>query len=965
MAGPAAFFLPWRWAICPGLLLAILITTAPGCSCFQRQKTPAEMAEEQRKKEEEEKKKQKEKPKKNFEVGRMEILPGSAASGAVTNRVKPGHWVATRQDILANNFEFNAELHSSVVDKQQRPVDVERTPFTMTMSRPAPLPKGQLKQFENIYYVPRNSSDEDQKITLKSSLHARGGGREIADGAASEPTTRMKDDEYFMVVLADNPNAYAGFLPSLKCVEERFDDYSNRDHRAFSVSLPRTKGRPAVPSHPLAWTSTAYLIWDNTPPGNLLRDQQQSLIDWLHWGGQLIISGPRSVDSLAGTFLDPYLPADAVQSQSLEQEAFDEINDYWSALEQEGGKPDLITIVPERPPLGVELKLRPGAAVVPHTGGLIVEKRVGRGRIAMTRFALTDRQLTTWQNFDNFFNGAILRRPRRQFQRDPDYELVAAYWADPQYRGLESDARLNTGLRYFSRDVGYYLGSVGSFRSNTTNADPSEARTVQTPGGRVAVRDGDQEFEVEDLDAIPGLMPGKFQTSRARNRFGVQQNGEGLVGELAIGSRSAAHREDPRLAGFITTAESGVAGWNDFSGAADSARSSLKDAAGISIPRADFVLKMLGIYLLVLAPVNWAFFRLIGRVEWAWVAAPVIAIVGAIVVVRTAQLDIGFARSRTEIAILELQPSYGRAHLTRYSALYTSLSSSYDASYSDPSAVAQPFAVKANYQRNGETAIEVQLRREREITLSGFRVQSNTTGMLHSEQMYDVEGGVTLEGVEGSWLLKNNTGFNLQDAAVIRRTKAGYETAWIGDLLPKNSAVARFDPSADPAAAQWSDSWITSSQETEANRSMTLLDKNRDKHLTLAELASRPDLAAELEACDTDHDGRLGMNELIVCCRKARSGKVSLGRLFELASQRLTLLEGEARLVAWSDQPLEGVAFTPHASQVQSRTFVLAHLAYAPLPEPLSDVNTYSRVAEDPAKKDAKTKGLDTLFNTP
>ena len=34
------------------------------------------------------------------------------------------------------------------------------------------------------------------------------------------------------------------------------------------------------------------------------------LVDWLHWGGQIIISGPKSLDLLRGkTFLGPYLPA--------------------------------------------------------------------------------------------------------------------------------------------------------------------------------------------------------------------------------------------------------------------------------------------------------------------------------------------------------------------------------------------------------------------------------------------------------------------------------------------------------------------------------------------------------------------------------------------------------------------------------------------------------------------------------
>ena len=125
--------------------------------------------------------------------------------------------------------------------------------------------------------------------------------------------------------------------------------------------------------------------------------------------------------------------------------------------------------------------------------------------------------------------------------------------------------------------------------------------------------------------------------------------------------------------------------------ASKAARQILTEAAGIEIPRADFVVKVLAIYLLVLVPLNWFVFWLIGTVEWAWIAAPLIALVGAAAVIRLAQLDIGFARSRTEVAVLEVQGGYERAHLTRYTALYTSLSSSYTLAFDEPSALAVPF----------------------------------------------------------------------------------------------------------------------------------------------------------------------------------------------------------------------------------------------------------------------------------
>ena len=69
-----------------------------------------------------------------------------------------------------------------------------------------------------------------------------------------------------------------------------------------------------------------------------------------------------------------------------------------------------------------------------------------------------------------------------------------------------------------------------------------------------------------------------------------------------------------------------------------------------------------------------------------------IAVVFGVLVVRLAQLDIGFVRSATEFAVLELQGDYPRAHLTRYCALYTSLSTDYTLELSNPTAVGLPFA---------------------------------------------------------------------------------------------------------------------------------------------------------------------------------------------------------------------------------------------------------------------------------
>ena len=242
------------------------------------------------------------------------------------------------------------------------------------------------------------------------------------------------------------------------------------------------------------------------------------------------------------------------------------------------------------------------------------------------------------------------------------------------------DGRFVTGLRYFSRDAG-----------------PTVATSIPKPSTATA----------GEVLALPG----------------------GQLPATTVSLEAASSSPIP------------VAAWSDTSPVSEAARQTLREAAGIAIPEAGFVFRVLVIYLLVLVPVNWVVFRVLGRVEWAWLAAPAIAIVGAVIVVRLAQLDIGFARSRTEIAVLEMQGGYRSAHLTRYTALYTSLSTAYDFRFESDSALAMPFPHHVPFALGlHESFTDVSFRRDRQMTLSGFQVASNSTGLVHSEQMQDLGG---------------------------------------------------------------------------------------------------------------------------------------------------------------------------------------------------------------------------------
>jgi len=887
-------------------LLCLALIAVPGCGGCTRGANSATTAAAKKKKEDEEKakaekdkkKKKAEKPKDDFEPLAIRMLPSDDPTLNVRTppvHGKPGHWIAMSETLKANNFDFPGELATfAEMPATNQPIVIEDTTQRLSIWCPAILPKGQAKRIETLFYLPRRDKGLNAAYSLRSELRGARGGR--SEVFATVTSSSLKDYQFLVVVLSSNPAAYshldklrtikASDVPAPGAATDSVEPLAEPMQHYFVVR-PNCERTVPLASHPLAWTTTAFVIWDDINPAALTNLQQEALLDWIHWGGQLVISGPSSLDKLRGSFLGPYLPGEVVQSVSLEQAAFDELNANFS-LQRDPARVSLspasktdslrrINVLPERPMLGVELKLHPAAQTLAGTGGLVVERRIGGGRIAVTSFPLTDVRIKQWKNFDGFFNSVLLRRPAREFSQS-GYSQLAMNWAEPKLRTMTWEPRMGSTLRYFSRDVGFLSEDSGSTAPTTPPVAVAPAAPAYNP--RTA------RFPYTDPDTVNP----RIDTSGAHPAT-----------------------DDWHLAGYQSTDQAGVAAWNDEGSASRAARLALTEAAGIEIPRAEFVLQVLGIYLLVLVPLNWLLFWLIGRVEWAWIAAPIIAVVGAAAVIRLAQLDIGFARNRTEIAVLEMQGGYERAHLTRYTALYTSLSSNYTAAFSDQASLALPFP---GGPRNESlltiaTYTDVLFRRDKEVALSGVQVYSNETGMIHSEQMLalgkspKVVESVELRGdANRGFSVLNNTDLTIRDIGIIRRVDNGQldssglpqprlETAFVAKLEPANSSPLKFSPL-------------------------------QDENIWLAEWNQSKALAKSLGP-DADR------------------GRVKLHQLAQLAAQRLRLLPGDVRLIGWTDDPLPGMQLRPEAPQNSTYTLVLAHLVRGALPPVRADRN----VAED------------------
>ncbi len=829
--------------VCLGLILALASGTS---GCGGCRKAPTKTLEDLEK----DAAKKKEEPKKPFESKRLVTQPAGGASLAAKSGAgkssgtsstpeelddrdsaerlyKPGHWTGVSwENVQANEADFVGEMEIQATDVKGPPLPLPATPYYLTIARQAALPKGQAKIFDSVFYVPPNASNPS-KAYMSCRLNASRGGGTVLE----PPNTILRDMpsyQYHFIILARVPEQY-GFLNNLHSVKPfNVKDIDNRIQPYYRVTQIRTDRRAQLPAHVLLWTGIAYVLWDDAAPSALDTDVQQAFVDWLHWGGQLILSGPDTLDALKGSFLEPYLPASSAGERKIGPDELAEINAFAAKTVRK--------LAPVRPWSGIQLLKHPQAQFVPQSGNLLVERRVGRGRIVASAFRLGDRELADWPGADEFFNAFLLGRPPRRFAQDQEARLKVA-WTDGHER---LDAARVTNLRFFTRDAGLKLEDYS----------PDLPKDVEPPATV-----GGNPYNSPDnypMDFGPPPPPGP-----------------------------------------------GVAAWNDFSPIADAARLSLLNAAQVQIPDRTFIFLFLFIYLIVLVPFNWSIFHTFDRVEWAWIAAPVVAIVSTLLVIKLAQLDIGFVRARTEIAVLEIQGEHTRGHLTRYNALYTSLSTPYDFHFDDSGAQVLPFPSVSERSlftlSPGRQPRNLRYTRSDQANLEGLPVPSNSTALMHSEEMFDLGGKLALaQNKSGQWEIANKTRLTLQGVGLIKKLESGnLQVAWVGKLEP--DAIRSLD-------------WVSRSSTQSGGRLWP--DERNQSPLTAA---MNP---AEL------------------------NGELNLRQLLDLAEKLENMHPGDVKLLAWINTPLPGLNIKPAAPQSRSAALVLAHLNYVLDNPPHPDANT-------------------------
>lgn len=767
-----------------------------------------------------------------FEFYRTQVAPFD-----VLTFVKENHWVSLTQELKANLFDYEGSLRTS-------PITLRDMPRSVVFRRDARLPEGESMRQTWPAFLPYHVKALDIELVRPGALRP--------DDTTQAPLLPMLPHQMLLVVLGEDPAAYDIWKRYQAVVPATtdLDDQQLVERRSYyRVVIPQEPGKPNLPTHPLTWTTISHVVWDGLDPATLDVGQQRAMVDWLHWGGQLIIAGGAS-SSLAllsdsESFLASYLPGEPSSDSSTLTEAdllplsnrypppvwkIDRLSlasgDY-SVMPSEFertvrrsasryGPVDAINLPPDRP------LFLAGLAPITNDASWIsddqghrfgIERRVGRGRILVLAFDPKESAFLQWKGNDTFVRRVILRRPEDLWNPlDPNGVFMHAGPALSWYRLL-------------GRDLNDASASQDREQNRTANPEP------------LVVED-------ENLDlTIPA---------------------------------------DP------------VASWLDSATLPSMARSRLVSASGIEVPGAPFVLRVIFAYLVALVPLNWLICRFVfRRKELAWAAVPLLALGFAVAVERAAAIDSGYDRACDEIDVLELQPGYPRAHLSRFAVLYSTGRETFSISYpGEPSALALP--LNANLAIRGEQTTESTFQATPTPALIDFRVEPRSLAMFRGEQMVDLRGSIAIgTNDDGERVLINQSELNLRDAFLVEvgAEELDQESLNLGQpigSIPAGSVIPIPDfPRLPP-------------DET------SLLDES--------EMEGRPDWV-DLPSF-----------------------------LLELSSYNWKRPEdsGELRLVAWAEGPMPGQELDPAVDRHRGFTLVVAHLSYGPCPSPDSPIySTY------------------------
>ena len=661
-----------------------------------------------------------------FEFFRSQVAPFD-----ILPYVKVNHWSTLTFELRANDDNYEGVL-------QTEAVKLANMPHEVYFRRDGRLIKEQRAKLALQFMVPDVESGLVRKQFMVDLLRP---GALRADASWQANLSTLPPHQMLVLILSKESTtkfaAWSRMAATLPGSAER-DGGDLEKVRYYRLVLPIGPDAPPLSSHPLAWTTTSHVIWDNYSPDELKVAQQQAMLDWLHWGGQIILCGGagQSFSVLRDSFLGPYLPGEATGATvALAEDDLRPLSQsyppphYASAIDNQSEPVNVdrrgtlrrgmrvyrapVPIRPgaKRPIYLAVLKAKEGASTIPlgeaspHV--LAVERRVGRGRITMLAANPNEEAILSWPGIDTLIRRVILRRP----------EETLGEWSGPEGAIPNSPAR----NRLLSQELSWY---------------------------RITSRD----LVIKGVDQLPPKERTKTQAEPVDTSGGVAPV---TVGESDF-------HEFPA-----------VADWRDTASLPRLSRDLLEEASGITIPSSHFVLRVILAYLLAVVPLNWLICRFVlNKREWTWVVVPLVALGFAIGVERVAAHDMGYDTAADEIDLLELQGDYHRAHVTRLVSLYTNGRSHFTISYpSNPTALALPLDNGRSIR--GEDIAKSWWQSSPVPALMNFTVQPRSLAMFRAEEMASLNGTISLAETDGKRRVENASQLELRDAVLVESTGPG------------------------------------------------------------------------------------------------------------------------------------------------------------------------------------------------
>lgn len=785
---------------------------------------------------------------------RTATIPSESA--VVVSYVKPGHWYQANARLTANQQDESLVVSLAPIDRQEKEVPLTAGTAPIRFERTVALARGQQKNVSLLVLQPDISLNSYQDLMdfskdttpalLRLQYSAKGFGTPLLQ--ENNPLRLLYGYQYCVVTLCSDParHSYLKALDSatwssqIRAPEERITPHRILDLKDDDLAT-------LFPSRLYAMTSISHLMINDGSPALLGIDQQQAVLDWLHFGGTIIINGMEGLDKVESSFLRPYAPLIDAKSGSWSEADTEQLNRSWTVprMEDDNDTP----FSPARAIPKIQGRLREGARWMDNLEGLVAEQFVGQGRVVMTTFPMNDSSFQRWPSYSSLVHNAVFRMPARTVVR------------------AKEEIPLNPNSRLTAEEYVPLFDTLYADSFQGTELNPIHSTRLR--------------LWARDLD---------LSTSHKR------------AGDKARGPNSPLNTSVPEriVSPFPEGKKTGLGGWNAESDVLNSAKASLQESSGITVPKVTTIVWLLAGYLIVLVPINWAVFRLANRVELAWVMAPIIAIVGAFIVARSVQLDVGFSRSQTSYGFLQCHAGYSRGVLSNYLALYTSLTTNYQALYPDDTGVVTPLPLSSDStaakRRLSVDGYDYTFAGDGGVGLIKAPVLSNTTGLLSSEEMLDLEGAFDVEFDDemGNLTLFNRSKLDLYDVGIIGASDGGqFLKGWIGDLEIGGEVACKLE---NPKTV---DRWLS---QWELNPTL-----------------SKPDLVLS-------NGNKWTSSEL--------PDDLYLGKMLEMVASRYPFGRGELVAIGWTHDQLSGLRISPDTNQKRHKTMVLIHLRYAK-PEPV------------------------------